>query len=563
MQRGLLIVFALMLLALAPLAQARPPQQAADLLAEIVVRTNLRAGGGVEWRIMGTYGPGTPIRLDGMAFDGTWVRGIVPDGTVGWVLSEYLNISREQAAGLRGIWVDEPFTLSAPGGGPAPAQAQNQAQAAPADTAPAVSSPAAAPVSASGGIATTTANGVNMRTEPNGALIRTLAFNEPVTVDGKHPDGGWVRVITADGARGWVVTSFVVLTGDQFAALPFVTGGAAAPAPAAAQPSANSAPIEIAPAAAVVNTASVSGFNLGGHVKSLNANTVQRMRQAGMTWVKYQWRYQRGQSPDSAGGLIDEAHANGFRILLGIVGLPNELNQPGYQNDYAAFVAGVAARGADAIEVWNEPNIDREWPAGSISPAAYTNLLRAAYGAIKAANPNTLVISGAPAPTGFFGGCSGAGCDDDAFVRGMAAAGAASAMDCLGIHYNEGILGPDATSGDPRGNSGHYTRYFWGMINTYTRAFGGSRPLCFTELGYLTPEGFPPLPGGFAWAENVTLAQQANWLARAVTLARNSGRVRLFIIWNVDFTDYGSDPMAGYAMIRPDGSCPACEALSR
>ncbi|MBZ0300742.1 MAG: hypothetical protein K8J31_13415, partial [Anaerolineae bacterium] len=209
------------------------------------------------------------------------------------------------------------------------------------------------------------------------------------------------------------------------------------------------------------------------------------------------------------------------------------------------------------------PNIDREWPSGSISPANYTNLLRSAYQGIKGANPNTMVISGAPAPTGFFGGCSGGGCDDDAFVRGMAAAGAANSMDCLGIHYNEGILSPDATSGDPRGNSGHYSRYFWGMVNTYSRAFGGSRPLCFTELGYLTPEGFPPLPGGFAWAQNVTLAQQANWLDRAVTLARSTGRVRLLIVWNVDFTEYSSDPMAGYALIRPDGSCPACDALSR
>ena len=542
-------------LSLSLTAYAAPVQQSSDLLAQFVTRANMRAGGGVDWRIVGTYDAGTPIRLDGQAFEGSWVRGIVPDGTVGWVLVESLNISREQAASLRGIWVDEPFRLPAPGGGPAPASAPAEPQAAvPAQA------PASAPVTApAGGIATTTANGVNMRTEPNGAVIRTLRFSEAITVDGKHPTANWVRVITADGARGWVATDFVVLTPQQYTDLPVVEGGAVNPGSG----SASSAPPEAPPAAPVVNTAPVTGFNLGGHIKSLNANTVARMRQSGMTWVKRQWRYLRGQSSDSVGGIIDEAHANGFRILIGIVGLPGELNQPGYIDDYVAFLAGAAARGADAIEVWNEPNIDREWPAGSISPANYTNLLRRAYQAIKAANPNTMVVSGAPAPTGFFGGCHGGGCDDDAFVRGMAAAGAASYMDCLGIHYNEGILSPDATSGDPRGSSGHYTRYFWGMVNTYNRAFGGSRPLCFTEIGYLTSEGFPPLPSGFAWAGNVTVAQQAAWLSRAATLARNSGRVRLFIIWNVDFTEYGADPMAGYAMIRPDGSCPACEALAR
>jgi hypothetical protein len=51
-------------------------------------------------------------------------------------------------------------------------------------------------------------------------------------------------------------------------------------------------------------------------------------------------------------------------------------------------------------------------------------------------------------------------------------------------------------------------------------------------------------------------------LADAISLARSSGKVRLVIIWNVDFTYYGADPMAGYAIIRPNGTCPACDALA-
>jgi hypothetical protein len=48
----------------------------------------------------------------------------------------------------------------------------------------------------------------------------------------------------------------------------------------------------------------------------------------------------------------------------------------------------------------------------------------------------------------------------------------------------------------------------------------------------------------------------------AISRSASSGRVRLVIVWNVDFTGvYGSDPMGGYAIIRPDGSCPACDAL--
>ena len=46
-------------------------------------------------------------------------------------------------------------------------------------------------------------------------------------------------------------------------------------------------------------------------------------------------------------------------------------------------------------------------------------------------------------------------------------------------------------------------------------------------------------------------------------MAARSGRVRLMIVWNVDYTYFTpSDPIGGYAILRPDGSCPACETLS-
>jgi hypothetical protein len=285
------------------------------------------------------------------------------------------------------------------------------------------------------------------------------------------------------------------------------------------------------------------------------------MSYAGMNWIKRQYKWSPGNTGQEVAGTIAEAHNGGFRILLSIPGAnPSSI-------DFAAYVEFLRAVAAlpdppDAIEVWNEQNIDREWPAGQISPAAYVqNMLAPAYQAIKGANSNIMVISGAPSPTGFFGGCGSGGCDDSAYLAGMAAAGAASYMDCVGVHYNEGILPPSAQSGDPRGNSGHYTRYFWGMVNTYSGAFGGGRPLCFTELGYLTGEGYGELPGTFSWAGNVTVAQQAQWLAEAASLSASSGRVRLLIVWNVDSQTWGSDPQAGYAIIRPGGSCPACETL--
>lgn len=306
----------------------------------------------------------------------------------------------------------------------------------------------------------------------------------------------------------------------------------------------------------------VGNFEYGGHVTGTGTGASGAMQRAGMTWMKVQLRYSPGTDPGVASQYISEAHGRGFKILLGVVGYPADLaaGGSGYMQQFASFLGGVASQGPDAIEVWNEPNIDREWPEGQISGATYTEMLRLAYQAIKGANGGVMVISAAPAPTGAEAAYPGRVVNDDRFVRDMVAAGAANYMDCLGAHYNEGIVPPSARNGDPR--DGYYTRYFFGMLDTYWNAIGGARPICFTELGYLTPEGYPPLDPYFGWASNVTVAQQAAWLAEAAALASQSGKVRLMIIWNVDFSNYGADPMAGYAMIRPGGGCPACDAMA-
>ncbi len=297
-------------------------------------------------------------------------------------------------------------------------------------------------------------------------------------------------------------------------------------------------------------------FELGGQVPGFISHPAE-MKQAGMTWVKYQ-------AIDPAGS-IAEGHAAGFKVLISAVGDRERAADPAYWPEYAQWVASIAAMGADAIEVWNEANLDREWPNGQISGAAYAEMLRQAYTAIKAANSGTLVIGGAPAPTGAAGaaGCTPAYCNDDVFLQQMTAAGAASYMDCMGVHFNSGTTSPNDAVGSALSGY-HYSFYFWPMVDLYYNAFGGSRPLCFTELGYVSPEGYEaiPLPSYFVWAAGTSVAEQAQWLAESASLAASSGKVRMMIVFNVDFTHYlANDPQAGYAIFRPDGSCPACAAL--
>lgn len=302
-------------------------------------------------------------------------------------------------------------------------------------------------------------------------------------------------------------------------------------------------------------------FELGGQI--LTFVHPEEMHDAGMTWLKMQITYRRNGSTADARNVIDHARRHNFKVLLSIIGVKSELaaNPNQYYQDYAAFLAQVANLNPDAIEVWNEPNIDQEWPIGLINGTNYSEMLKRAYPAIKQANSNVMVISGAPAPTGYFGGnCTPNGCDDKIFIEQMAAADAGNHMDCVGIHYNEGILPPSATSGDPRGNSGHYTRYYPAMVNLYRSVFPG-KPLCFTELGYISPNGLGGLPPGLEWGLNTSAQEQANWLAEAAVLSRDGGRVRLMIVWNVDASFTPSNPFAGWAMIRQNGRCLPCTTL--
>ncbi|MFO7537563.1 MAG: LysM peptidoglycan-binding domain-containing protein [Chloroflexota bacterium] len=302
-------------------------------------------------------------------------------------------------------------------------------------------------------------------------------------------------------------------------------------------------------------------FALGG--QTLNLANQDLMRNAGMTWVKIQHKWQPGQSASVLAPIINEAHQNDFKILLSISGAtayppPGSLNFTAYVN----FVGEAAALGPDAIEVWNEMNIDFEWPAGEINPTTYVNqMLAPSYNAIKNANAEVLVISGALAPTGFDNGHNA--WSDSRYLAGMRAAGAGNYMDCIGAHHNAGATSPLVSSGHPGGS--HYSWYFRPTLDLYYNTFNGARRVCFTELGYLSAEDFPGLPPAFSWAANTTVSQHAQWLGEAVTAARTSNRVALFIVYNVDFAQYdpAGDPQAGYAILRPDGTCPACSRLQQ
>ncbi|MGY4651482.1 polysaccharide biosynthesis protein PslG [Mycobacterium sp. URHB0021] len=83
-----------------------------------------------------------------------------------------------------------------------------------------------------------------------------------------------------------------------------------------------------------------------------------------------------------------------------------------------------------AYEVWNEPNLYQSWmPAPD--PVAYTELLKQAYTAIKAADPNALVVAGVLTTVINWGDAT---VDPRTFLATMYANGAKGFFDALSIH---------------------------------------------------------------------------------------------------------------------------------
>jgi hypothetical protein len=101
--------------------------------------------------------------------------------------------------------------------------------------------------------------------------------------------------------------------------------------------------------------------------------------------------------------------------------------------DYAVAAAYLARRyGTElaAIEVWNEPDQGNElYFAGPSKPQRYAAVLRAAYPAVKQANPNVAVLAGSLV------GSNGS------FLRALYAAGIKGFYDGLAVHYYNLTLG--------------------------------------------------------------------------------------------------------------------------
>jgi hypothetical protein len=146
-----------------------------------------------------------------------------------------------------------------------------------------------------------------------------------------------------------------------------------------------------------------------------------------------------------------------------------------------------------AYEVWNEQNLWYEWGGrGRLNATQYVDLLKLSYQAIKASDPDAIVVSGALTPTGIDDGVTAY--DDVRYLRMMYQAGLKDYADAIGAHPSGYNNPPDAdwrTYQDPTatfGAKGHRSWFFLGTLEGYRDVmveFGdGAKEIWATEFGW-------------------------------------------------------------------------------
>lgn len=182
---------------------------------------------------------------------------------------------------------------------------------------------------------------------------------------------------------------------------------------------------------------------------TLNADLAD-IRSMGFKWLRVDidWEYLQPTPTvyrwEIFDNFVTKANSHGLKIVFILDYSAPWAYQPGCTGDttckpdvekFATYAGKVtrryAPRGVHTYEVWNEPNIETFWKPAT-SAADYTILLKAAYPAIKAADPKSTVLSGGLAPIAAYD------VSDDipavAFLEGMYDNGARNYFDALSFH---------------------------------------------------------------------------------------------------------------------------------
>ncbi|GAB4546734.1 MAG: cellulase family glycosylhydrolase [Anaerolineae bacterium] len=332
--------------------------------------------------------------------------------------------------------------------------------------------------------------------------------------------------------------------------------------------------------------ASLMGVQIHGFLTDAEfEQMLDRTAELGVQWVKFQiawdlYEPHKGQFNDFYRARVlqvQRASVRGFKTLISISRAPDwarppavrgvESGPPENPQDLAAFVGrfvrDTKPEFIDAVEIWSEANLIREWTGLPLSGEEYMRHFRAAHAAIRAAeqqfpsalkpNHRITVITAGAAPTITFP--DGTTIGDVEWLQGLYNAGLAEfgADVALGAHSYGWANPPEArcctASPGVTGWYEHPTFYFRETLERYRQVMlannHANAKLWVTEFGWATYDGLTRSDGSVAqpsadygWQRTLTAAQQARYLVNGYALAQSApyaDYVATLIVWNLNF----------------------------
>jgi hypothetical protein len=298
------------------------------------------------------------------------------------------------------------------------------------------------------------------------------------------------------------------------------------------------------------------------------------VKQAGFTWQKtlFSWREIEGKFKGSydwteADRVVRATNDAGIKLLVRIDFEPDwsrgdhaHNGHPDNLQDYADFVQAVANRykpgstygTVSAIEIWNEPNLQREWgdPISQQSAAQYVQMVKRSYQAIKTVSPTTFVVTAGLSPTGWNDDSAR---PDDQYLQWMFDAGLSGWYDVLGLHGNSQVSDPTAAIGSVDGLSdgSFYFRRIEQMRQIQVANGDANKPIWLLEFGWTADAVHP----AYAWFA-VTEQQKAANIMAAFQFARaNWPWLGNMFVWTLPDPSWNSQREEyWWAIANPDGT---------
>ena len=330
----------------------------------------------------------------------------------------------------------------------------------------------------------------------------------------------------------------------------------------------------------------VAGLDYGMNVWLPTADqdkTLDLLTGAGFGWAR-QWISWESVEPtqgsyswDTLDKLVDTAQRKNVKLDLILLRSPAWVGAnggiPKDKQQFAKFATAVASRYKGKIaayEIWNEENLAGE-TGGTVNPAEYAELLKAAFPALKAADPNALVIFGGLTPTGENN--PALAIDDAIYLKQIYAYNGGEIkqyFDILGIHATGTLNPPETLFPEKPGpgpgyfdNRSFYFRRAEDLRKVMEDAGDGQKQAWITEFGWSTKNAAK----GYEYGEYVSEEQQAQYLVRAYDWAKqNWPWVGVMFIWNLNFSTVSppEDEKSPWSILYADYSPrPAYDAVKK